>query len=215
MAEDRDLLFARRLVALGDIVVGFSLAQLALQLTRPKTPSDLLAHVFEFIGFFATFAIICSFWMIFHRANLYVRKATQRSRSLRLLRSRRWRCCRTHSICTSASAWTQLQPAPMRSASPRSSAQTQSSWRSGKSNRWRTSIPTNSVAYANGCGGGPRSRSSSSHPLHSCRLTHGWQSGRGGSLELPWSSSAAAFASPQLRPGLRLGGTRSPLAEAS
>jgi uncharacterized membrane protein len=56
-----------RLESFGDIVVGFSLSQLALQLEIPKTPRDVFGHPLNYLIFFAAFALLAVFWIRFHR----------------------------------------------------------------------------------------------------------------------------------------------------
>jgi uncharacterized membrane protein len=56
-----------RLESFGDIVVGFSMSQLALQLEIPKTPHDVFAHGIKYIVFFGAFALLGIFWLRFHR----------------------------------------------------------------------------------------------------------------------------------------------------
>ncbi len=59
--------FVGRLESFGDIVVGFSMSQLALQLEIPKTPHDVFAHPFGYFIFFIAFAVVSVFWFRFHR----------------------------------------------------------------------------------------------------------------------------------------------------
>jgi uncharacterized membrane protein len=56
-----------RLESFGDIVVGFSMSQLALQLEIPKTPHDVFAHAIKYVVFFFAFALLGVFWLRFHR----------------------------------------------------------------------------------------------------------------------------------------------------
>ena len=56
-----------RLESFGDIVVGFSMSQLALQLEIPKTPHDVFAHGIKYVVFFGAFALLGIFWLRFHR----------------------------------------------------------------------------------------------------------------------------------------------------
>jgi uncharacterized membrane protein len=56
-----------RLESFGDIVVGFSMSQLALQLEIPKTPQDVFAHSFRYAVFFIAFGVVSIFWFRFHR----------------------------------------------------------------------------------------------------------------------------------------------------
>lgn len=59
--------FIHRLEAFSDIVIGFSLAQLGLNLTIPKSGADLIANPWWFFGFIFAFAVICSMWFFHHR----------------------------------------------------------------------------------------------------------------------------------------------------
>jgi uncharacterized membrane protein len=56
-----------RLESFGDIVVGFSMSQLALQLEIPKSAHDVFAHPLNYFIFFAAFALVGIFWLRFHR----------------------------------------------------------------------------------------------------------------------------------------------------
>jgi len=56
-----------RLESFGDIVVGFSMSQLALQLEIPKTPHDVFGHGIKYVVFFGAFALLGIFWLRFHR----------------------------------------------------------------------------------------------------------------------------------------------------
>jgi uncharacterized membrane protein len=55
-----------RLESFGDIVVGFTMSQLALQLEIPKTAGDVFGHPMRYFVFFAAFAIVSVFWFRFH-----------------------------------------------------------------------------------------------------------------------------------------------------
>ncbi len=59
--------FAQRLESFGDIVVGFSMSLLALQLEIPKTPDEVFAHSARYAVFFTAFAVVSVFWIHFHR----------------------------------------------------------------------------------------------------------------------------------------------------
>ncbi|MBV8580705.1 MAG: DUF1211 domain-containing protein [Candidatus Eremiobacteraeota bacterium] len=59
--------FVGRLEAFGDIVVGFSMSQLAVQFTVPSHGADLFAHPLTYTFFFGTFAIVSVYWMRYHR----------------------------------------------------------------------------------------------------------------------------------------------------
>jgi len=52
----------RRLEAFSDIVIGFSLAQTALNLFMPLHPTDFVTRPVGIVGFGITFAVIASFW---------------------------------------------------------------------------------------------------------------------------------------------------------
>ncbi len=56
-----------RLESFGDIVIGFSMSQLALQLEIPRTSHDVFGHPFRYVVFFGAFAIVSVFWFRFHR----------------------------------------------------------------------------------------------------------------------------------------------------
>ncbi len=56
-----------RLESFGDIVIGFSMSQLALQLQIPKTPHDVFAHPLNYAIFFVAFGLLGVFWLRFHR----------------------------------------------------------------------------------------------------------------------------------------------------
>lgn len=63
----RGRILVRRLETFGDIVVGFSMSQLALQLGLPKTPQDLTNDPVRYYLFFLTFAVIAVSWTRYHR----------------------------------------------------------------------------------------------------------------------------------------------------
>jgi uncharacterized membrane protein len=56
-----------RVESFGDIVFGFSLFNLAVNLHPPTTSSAFLAETPEFVLFLVTFGILCSFWWMHHR----------------------------------------------------------------------------------------------------------------------------------------------------
>jgi len=56
-----------RLESFGDIVLGFSMSQLALQLEIPKTAGDVFGHGIKYVVFFGAFALLGIFWLRFHR----------------------------------------------------------------------------------------------------------------------------------------------------
>ena len=58
----------RRLEAFSDIIIGFSLAQLALSLAIPKNGAvDLLRNYSPLIAFVITFTIVCGMWWAHHK----------------------------------------------------------------------------------------------------------------------------------------------------
>jgi uncharacterized membrane protein len=65
--NDTDRHFVERMEAFGDVVVGFSLSLLALQLVTPDSDADVFGNPLRYVLFFATFAIIAAFWMRFTR----------------------------------------------------------------------------------------------------------------------------------------------------
>ena len=56
-----------RLESFGDIVIGFSMSTLALQLQIPKTPADVFGHPMNYFVSFAAFGFVAMFWLRFHR----------------------------------------------------------------------------------------------------------------------------------------------------
>jgi uncharacterized membrane protein len=71
MSESRDETQQRlihRLEAFSDIIIGFSLAQLALSLAIPKNGAEgLLQHPEPLIAFIITFALVCGMWWAHHK----------------------------------------------------------------------------------------------------------------------------------------------------
>lgn len=65
LPADRHLV--ARLESFGDVVVGFSLSLLAIQLDIPKTPADVFAHTLRYAIFFGAFGVVSLFWFRFHR----------------------------------------------------------------------------------------------------------------------------------------------------
>ena len=59
--------FVGRFESFADIVVGFSMSLLALQLTVPHNASDVFGHPMRYVFFFASFALVSVFWIGFHR----------------------------------------------------------------------------------------------------------------------------------------------------
>jgi uncharacterized membrane protein len=51
-----------RIESFGDIVVGFSMSTLALQLQIPKTPGEIFAHPLNYFVFFIAFGLLAVFW---------------------------------------------------------------------------------------------------------------------------------------------------------
>lgn len=64
---ERERHLARRLEGFGDVVFGFAIAQLALQLDLPKTPAELYGHPIKYVLYFATFTLLALLWLAFHR----------------------------------------------------------------------------------------------------------------------------------------------------
>ncbi len=58
----RDEYFVRRLEAFGDVVIGFSLALLALSLFVPKHAAQLAANADWLVAYVWTFAFVCTMW---------------------------------------------------------------------------------------------------------------------------------------------------------
>jgi uncharacterized membrane protein len=71
LAAEREPQFKRRLESFSDIVFGLSLSELALQLGVPDRANELIDHPLRYVIFFASFAIICSFWSSHHRMFRY------------------------------------------------------------------------------------------------------------------------------------------------
>jgi len=57
----------RRLEAFSDIVIAFSLSELAFSLHVPSSASDLLTHPNGYLAFAASFAVVCSIWWLHNR----------------------------------------------------------------------------------------------------------------------------------------------------
>jgi uncharacterized membrane protein len=62
----RERRLAGRLEGFGDIVFGFAVSECALQLPTSNGHVDL-QHPFALLAYFATFAILASLWLIYHR----------------------------------------------------------------------------------------------------------------------------------------------------
>jgi uncharacterized membrane protein len=63
----RERHLASRLESFGDIVFGFSMSQLALQLDLPKTAADLIDNPLKYVLYFGTFGILSGLWLSYHR----------------------------------------------------------------------------------------------------------------------------------------------------
>lgn len=57
----------RRLETFSDIVIAFTLSELALVLRLPQHTRDLLTHPINLFFFLASFALVCSLWWLHHR----------------------------------------------------------------------------------------------------------------------------------------------------
>lgn len=64
MRSDQTL---HRLEAFSDIVIAFSLSQLAVTLQIPSQGPSLLAHPIHIAAFFGSFALVCAFWWQHHQ----------------------------------------------------------------------------------------------------------------------------------------------------
>jgi uncharacterized membrane protein len=60
--SDRDEVFVRRLETFGDIVIGFSLAELGLSLIVPAHARSLIDNTTWFSAYVWTFALVCMMW---------------------------------------------------------------------------------------------------------------------------------------------------------
>jgi uncharacterized membrane protein len=70
MRDESEKEVIHRLEAFSDIVIGFSLAQLALSLTMPAHGRDLFVHISGarvLIALVITFALVCAIWWSHHR----------------------------------------------------------------------------------------------------------------------------------------------------
>lgn len=70
--QHRDDYFLHRLEAFSDIVIGFSLALLTLNLTLPNNASELLASRSLLETYVITFALVCLMWWSHYRLFRYV-----------------------------------------------------------------------------------------------------------------------------------------------
>ncbi|HEV2907676.1 MAG TPA: TMEM175 family protein, partial [Candidatus Eremiobacteraceae bacterium] len=57
----------RRLEAFSDIVIAFTLSQLAFTLQIPHSTRDLFAHPAHVLVFLGSFVFVCSFWWLHHQ----------------------------------------------------------------------------------------------------------------------------------------------------
>jgi uncharacterized membrane protein len=57
----------RRLETFSDIVIAFTLSQLAFTLKIPHASSDLFKHPVHVVIFVASFALVCALWWLHHR----------------------------------------------------------------------------------------------------------------------------------------------------
>jgi uncharacterized membrane protein len=64
--SERERRLAGRLEGFGDIVFGFAVSESALQLPTSNGHVDL-EHPLALVGYFGTFAILASLWLIYHR----------------------------------------------------------------------------------------------------------------------------------------------------
>ena len=69
--EERAGRLVRRIESFSDLVIGFSLALLALTLKVPPTFNDLLVHPWWLIAYAWTFAVICNVWYMHQRLFTY------------------------------------------------------------------------------------------------------------------------------------------------
>jgi uncharacterized membrane protein len=63
----RDERMTHRLEAFSDIVIGFSLAQMSLNLAMPRHAGDVYTHTVALFAFAWTFFVIAAFWWSHHR----------------------------------------------------------------------------------------------------------------------------------------------------
>ncbi|MBV8170421.1 MAG: DUF1211 domain-containing protein [Candidatus Eremiobacteraeota bacterium] len=57
----------RRLETFSDIVIAFTLSELAFNLRLPERSRDVFTHPVHLIAFLGSFAFVCSFWWLHHR----------------------------------------------------------------------------------------------------------------------------------------------------
>lgn len=67
LGDEPDERVIHRLEAFSDIVIGFSLAQLGLNLAVPAHASDLFTHPVPIIALVITFSLVCRLWWSHHR----------------------------------------------------------------------------------------------------------------------------------------------------
>ena len=63
----RDERLTHRLEAFSDIVIGFSLAEMSVNLAIPRHASEVYTHTVALVAFAWTFAVIAAFWWSHHR----------------------------------------------------------------------------------------------------------------------------------------------------
>ncbi len=66
-AAGRDERLTHRLEAFSDVVIGFSLAEMSVNLAIPQHASDVYAHGVALVAFAWTFSVIAAFWWSHHR----------------------------------------------------------------------------------------------------------------------------------------------------
>lgn len=65
--NDGDERLTRRLEAFSDIVIGFSLAEMSVNLAIPRHASEVYTHTVALVAFAWTFSVIAAFWWSHHR----------------------------------------------------------------------------------------------------------------------------------------------------
>jgi uncharacterized membrane protein len=65
--DARDERLTHRLEAFSDIVIGFSLAEMSVNLAVPKHAGDIYTHTLALVAFAWTFFVIAAFWWSHHR----------------------------------------------------------------------------------------------------------------------------------------------------
>ncbi len=61
----------RRLEAFSDIVIAFSLSELAFSLQIPASANEIFIHPARYVAFVASFGVICSIWWLHNRLFAY------------------------------------------------------------------------------------------------------------------------------------------------